>query len=115
MKQHFSKCLLPLGLCGLMSMDGLVPAAFAQNPPKLPSHIEIVIVEGEGATNKTHQRVTPDPVVRVEDDDHRPLSDAAVVFALPVSGTTGEFSNGSKTLTVVTDHNGRAAARGLRT
>jgi hypothetical protein len=38
-----------------------------------------------------------------------------VVFALPVSGTSGEFSNGSKSLTLVTDKSGLAAAHGLKT
>jgi hypothetical protein len=115
MKQHFLKSLLPLGLCCLISFDGLLPAAFAQNPQNLPAHIDILVVEGEGVTSKTRQRVARDPVVKIEDDDHRPLADAAVVFALPVSGTTGEFANGSKTLTVVTDMNGQAAAHGLKT
>jgi len=115
MKQHFLKCLLPLGLCSLISFDGLLPAAFGQNPQNLPAHIDILVAEGEGVTNKTRQRVAHDPVVKIEDDDHRPLADAVVVFALPVSGTTGEFANGSKTLTVVTDKEGMAAAHGLKT
>jgi hypothetical protein len=76
--------------------------------------MEIVVVQGEGVTSKAHQHVSSDPVVRIEDEDHRPISGVAVVFALPVSGTSGEFVNGSKNLTVVTDSDGSAAARGLR-
>jgi hypothetical protein len=38
-----------------------------------------------------------------------------VVFALPVSGTSGEFSNGTKSLTLVTDKSGLAVAHGLKT
>jgi hypothetical protein len=53
--------------------------------------------------------------VRIEDDDHRPVSGVAVVFALPVSGSSGEFTNGSKNLTVVTGNDGVATANGLRT
>jgi len=34
---------------------------------------------------------------------------------LPLSGASGEFPNGSKTLTMVTDQNGIAAARAIRT
>ncbi|MGA1994464.1 MAG: hypothetical protein ABSH45_01685 [Bryobacteraceae bacterium] len=52
--------------------------------------------------------------MKIEDDDHRPVGDAVVVFALPISGTSGEFSNGSKTLTVVTDKNGLAMVHGLK-
>ncbi len=113
-KPHLLKKVIPGALCILFSLDGLLPALHAQNPPNLPAGITILVVEGEGSTTKTRQHPTHDPVVKVEDDDHRPVADAAVVFALPVSGTSGEFANGSKTLTVVTDKDGMAAARGLR-
>jgi len=112
MKQSSWKSLLPLGLSLLVGLDGLVPVASAQNSP---NRIDIIVVEGEGASSGTRQRVSRDPVVRIEDDDHRPLTGAAVVFALPVSGTSGEFTNGSKTLTVVTDKSGLATAHGLKT
>lgn len=111
MKHHLWKGLLPLGLCFLISFDCL-PAALAQS---LPARINIVVVEGEGATNTVRQRVSHDPVVMIEDDDHRPITGAVVVFALPVSGTSGEFSNGSKNLTLVTDKSGQATAHGLKT
>ena len=62
------------------------------------------------------QRVARDPVVRVEDDDHRPVSGAAVVFALPVSGAERRIYQWlDKTLTVTTDPDGLAPAHGLRT
>jgi hypothetical protein len=102
------KTLVLLGLCIAMRPT----AASAQN---VPGSISLVIVEGEGATSYVRQRVTHDPVVRLEDDDHRPIAGAPVVFALPVSGTSGEFLNGSRNLTVITDSEGLAAARGLRT
>ena len=111
MRHSSWKSWLPLGLCLSISFDGLLPAALAQN---VPSRIDIIIVEGEGVTTSIRQRVAHDPSVRIEDDDHRPVAGAAVTFALPVSGATGEFANGSKTLTVVTDQNGVATAHGLR-
>jgi hypothetical protein len=88
------------------------PLARTQNTP---ARIELVMMEGENATTGVRQRVTRDPVIRVEDDDHRPVMGAVVVFALPVSGASGEFVNGSKTLSVVTQQDGLAAARGIRT
>ena len=103
--------LLPLGLCCLLSFQLQFPAAFAQT---LPTRIDLVVMEGEGAINNVRQRVTRDPVVRVEDENHRPVVGAAVVFTLPASGPSGEFSNGSKTLTVVTDDEGTATAHGLK-
>jgi hypothetical protein len=111
MKRHSCNLFLLLALCALISFDGLVSTARAQN---IPNRIEIVVVEGEGVTTLVRQRVN-DVVVRVDDDDHRPVAEVAVVFALSASGTTGEFPNGTQTLTVMTDKNGLATARGIRT
>jgi hypothetical protein len=49
----------------------------------------------------------------VEDENHKPVAAAAVVFSLPSSGPSGTFANGSQTLTVTTDATGRAAATGI--
>jgi len=115
MKQSFWNCLLPLGLCVSLTFSGLAPAAFAQNAAgNIAEQINIVVVEGEGATISSHQRPSKDPVVKVEDDDHQPLANVVVVFTLPLSGPSGEFPNSSKTLTVVTDKSGLATAHGLR-
>jgi hypothetical protein len=59
--------------------------AFGQAPPML----NIVIVEGEGAINNVKQRVNRDPIVQVEDENHRPIAGAAVVFFLPDQGASG--------------------------
>jgi len=80
----------------------------------LPTELNIVVMEGEGAVNPVQQRVKPEPLIRVEDENHKPVTGTAVVFTLPTSGATGEFGNGSKTLTVTTDRNGMAAAQGLK-
>jgi hypothetical protein len=76
--------------------------------------LNIVIVEGEGTLNNVKQRVNREPIVQVEDENHKPIAGAAVVFFLPTSGPGGAFANGSQTLTVTTDNLGRAAARGIR-
>ena len=115
MKLYFSKRWNSLGLCFLICFAGLPAKSLAQTPLNLPARIEVIIVEGEGATSKVRERSSADPVVRIEDDDHRPVAEASVVFALPISGTSGEFTNGAKTLMVMTDKDGRAAAHGLRT
>src|ERR1700689_2317059 len=112
MKHYLGNSWLPVGLCLLISLDGVPPAAFAQT---LPTRINIVVVAGEGATSPVRQRVTQDPAVKIEDDDQQPVAGVTVVFALPVSGTSGEFVNGSKTLAVVTDKAGLATAHGLKT
>jgi hypothetical protein len=103
MKHHFFTSLLLMGLC------------FPGAAQMVPARLSLVVVEGEGASTGVHQRVARDPVVLVEDDDHRPVAGAAVVFALPVSGASGEFVNGAKNYTVVTGADGQATAVGLKT
>jgi hypothetical protein len=98
---------LAILLCILIAF----PALQAQS---LPTELNIVVVEGEGATNNVRQRVVRNPLVRVEDENHKPVAGAAVVFTLPTEGATGEFTNGVKTLTVLTDRDGLAAAQGLK-
>jgi hypothetical protein len=104
---RFGLRLLAISLSFLIAF----PVLDAQAPPAL---LNIVVVEGEGAINNARQRVTHDPVVRVEDENHKPIVGAAVVFTLPTEGATGEFGNGGKNLTVMTDDKGQATARGLR-
>ena len=98
----FLSCLLLTNLFEL--------PAFAQDAPKL----NIVIVEGEGALNNVKQRVNREPIVQVEDENHKPVAGAAVVFLLPSQGPSGTFANGTQTLTVTTDSTGRATAAGIR-
>src|SRR6476620_2298283 len=98
---------LALGLSFLITL----PHGQAQT---MPTELNIVVVEGEGATNNVRQRVARDPIVRVEDENHKPIAGAAVVFTLPTEGATGEFANGAKSLTVLTDRDGTAAAQGLK-
>jgi hypothetical protein len=80
----------------------------------VPARIEIAVVEGEGAVHSAGQRVSRGLVVRVVDENQQPVTGAVVVFNLPISGTTGEFTNGSKNLSVMTDRDGLAAAPDLR-
>ena len=98
---------LALGLSFLITL----PNAHAQT---MPTELNIVVLEGEGATNNVRQRVARDPVVRVEDENHKPIVGAAVVFTLPTEGATGEFANGAKSLTIMTDSQGQATAQSLK-
>jgi hypothetical protein len=84
------------------------PAAFAQEA------LNLVVVEGEGAINNVRQRTARDPIVRVEDENHKPIAGAAVVFLLPSQGASGSFAGGSQTLTVMTNNQGLAVGRGLK-
>lgn len=99
----FLSCLLLTNLFGAQPAD----------PPQTAPMLNIVIVEGEGTLNNVKQRVNREPIVQVEDENHKPIAGAAVVFFLPTSGPSGTFANGSQTLTVTTDATGRAAATGI--
>lgn len=98
------------GLACLLSLECIAPSAAQENAPKL----NIVVIEGEGAINNIRQRTARAPIVQVEDENHRPVAGAAVVFMLPQRGASGVFTNGSRTLTVMTDSQGRAAASGIK-
>jgi len=95
----------------LVSLNLFRTPAWAQQPV---TGLSITIVEGEGAINNIRQRVNREPIVQVEDQNRRPVAGAVVVFLLPDQGASGTFPNGSRMLMVVTDNQGRAAARGIR-
>jgi hypothetical protein len=113
MKLHSKYGTNPLSitLSCLIAFQMVVPPAHAQ---ALPTELNLVVVEGEGAVNNVRQRTAREPIVRVEDENHKPIAGAAVVFTLPTEGATGEFSNGAKTLMIVTDSQGQAKAAGLK-
>jgi len=84
-------------------------------PATPPTRINIVILDGEGAINSTRQRVAREPIVQVEDENHKPVAGAAVTFFLPGDGASGVFPNGSRSITMLTDDQGKAVARGIHT
>jgi hypothetical protein len=100
-------CLFVIFLL-LLNFSGL--PAWGQNPTSL----QILIVEGEGAINNVKQRVNREPIVQVEDENHKPVAGAAIIFFLPNGGPGGVFANGSTTLTTTTNAQGQAVARGIR-
>jgi hypothetical protein len=86
-----------------------IPAT-AQVAPML----NLVVLEGEGATNNIRQRTAREPIVQVQDENHKPVAGAIVVFTLPSNGAGGVFANGARTLSIVSDNQGQAVARGFR-
>jgi hypothetical protein len=95
----------------LMLMHGL-PASAQQGPG--PQKLNIVIVEGDGAINNVRQRVAREPIVQVEDENRKPVAGALVTFITPNQGASATFADGSRVMTVTTDNQGRAVARGMR-
>jgi hypothetical protein len=103
--------LLAVGLSGLLILQTLAVPATAQEAGV--GQLNLVIIEGEGATNNIRQRTAREPIVQVEDENHKPVAGAAVVFLLPDQGASGTFANGSHMLTVTSDAQGRAIAHGF--
>jgi hypothetical protein len=102
---------LAAGLSYLLVLQTLPVYMAAQDAPA--GQLSLVIVEGDGAINNIRQRTAREPIVQVEDENHKPVAGAAVVFLLPDQGASGTFASGSHTLTVMTDAQGRAAAHGF--
>jgi hypothetical protein len=96
-------------LAGVMTLP-VAPGAAQDTGLKL----NLVVVEGEGAINNIRQRTAREPIIQVEDENHKPVAGAAVVFTLPSQGAGGTFAGGEHTLTVMTDSQGRAVAHGLK-
>ena len=101
-----SLCIL---LAGCIALP-YTPVVLAQEPAH---KLNLVIVEGDGAINNIRQRTAREPIVQVEDENHKPVAGAAVLFLLPDRGAGGTFASGSHSLSVVTNAQGRAAAHGI--
>ena len=100
--------LIAVTLCVMLIAQSLIPTATAQ----ATAGFKIVVVQGDGAVNNVRQRVAP--IVQVLDESNRPVVGALVLFTLPERGPGGAFTNGSHTMSVVTDAEGRAEGAGLK-
>lgn len=105
---------LAVGLCCLLVYTAC-PAVWGQaQAPNAAPKLVISILDGEGALNDIRQRTAREPIVQVDDENHKPIAGAAVVFLLPGSGPSGVFADGTQVFSTVTDAAGRAAAQGLK-
>lgn len=101
---------IALSLCFLIA-GGEACTLSAQSAPP-PKSLQIVILDGEGALNNIKQRTAHEPIVQVQDENHKPVAGAVVIFLLPNSGAGGTF-NGALSFSTVTDAEGKAVAQGL--
>jgi hypothetical protein len=94
-------------------------ALFPPEPPPEPRvrtgvvGLKLLVLAGQNAINNIKQRTARDPVVQVVDENDRPVAGAAITFALPSRGASGVFANGARSMTILTDAQGTAAATGL--
>jgi hypothetical protein len=99
----------------------VAPSKLTEGPaqaiaPTGPPALKIVILEGEGVSNNIKERIAREPVVQVEDENHKPVAGALVLFSIDSQGghAGASFLNGAKTFSGQTDANGRIVARGYR-
>jgi hypothetical protein len=101
------------GLAWFLSCSIFLPLVPAARTQGTGPGLNLVIVEGEGAINNVRQRTAREAIVQVQDENHKPVAGATVIFLLPSHGASGQFANGSQTLTVTSDSQGNAIARGI--
>jgi hypothetical protein len=109
---RFSTHMMALMLCGASLQLATTPGV-AQSAP-VPSKLFIQVLEGEGALNDMRSRTTREPIVQVQDENHKPIAGAVVIFTTPSSGASATFSNGLTTLQTVTNAEGNAVASGFK-
>jgi hypothetical protein len=88
-------------------------SATGQNARKPPA-FKILLVEGQGAINVVNRRVDRQLTIRVEETYGAPGKAIPVTFTLPASGPGGSFKKGAQSVTITTDDDGYAVARGYR-
>ena len=82
--------------------------------PGQPKSLLITIVEGEGALNDIRSRTAREPIVEVDDENHKPVAGALVLFSLDNTGSSYANFGGASSLSVHTDAAGRAVANGFQ-
>ena len=119
-----ARCALAATLCVLFVVPPAFAAAGATAPEDTlpnapmpaadPKALQITILEGEGALNNIRQRTAREPIVQVEDENHKPVAGALILLSIRpgATGASGDFS-GQPTLSLRTDANGRATLRGF--
>jgi hypothetical protein len=104
--------MMSLTLC-CASLQLATAPGVAQSAP-VPSKLFIQVLEGEGALNDMRSRTTREPIVQVQDENHKPIAGVVIIFTTPSSGASATFSNGLTSLQTVTDAEGKAIAAGFK-
>jgi len=80
--------------------------------PKGP--LQIIVIEGQDGVNILKKKRAVQPVVEVRDGRNTPISGASVTFSSPTDGPSLTFSNGLRSISVLTDATGRATVDELK-
>ena len=114
MRRIRSAQCLPTSLVLLLMVGTYSPLPGQETETKAAPKLNIVVVGGNDAINNIRGRTARETIVQIEDENHRPVAGAAVVFMLPSSGPGGAFANGSSIVTAITNQQGRAIAAGFK-
>jgi len=76
--------------------------------------LHIQILEGDRGVNIIKRKTAVAPVVEVRDRNNLPVAGAMVTFTAPNDGPSIVFLNGSRSITVIAEANGRATTVGLK-
>jgi len=92
------------------------PAQAVASPGPSAPALKIVILEGEDVSNNIKERTAHEPIIQVEDENHKPVAGAVVLFSIYSQGGNAgaSFLGGAKTFSGQTDANGQIVARGYR-
>jgi hypothetical protein len=99
-------------LC-LASLQLGTTSGFAQ-APAAPNRLFIQVLDGEGALNDVRGRTAREPIVQIEDENHKPVAGALVIFSVPNPGAGATFANGLTTFQTTTLADGKAIATGFK-
>ena len=93
---------------------GAIPQAAGTVTTTAPKSLHIVILEGEGALNNIKERTAREPIVQIQDENHKPVAGASVLFLMQGgSGGAGGSFDSLSSFTTVSDADGRAVGHGF--
>jgi hypothetical protein len=100
-----------------LNAQQLLPAAWLpQEPVPAPdlTSLRVVVVAGEDGVNIVKKKTAVQPVVEVRDRNNTPVSGVVLTFTTPNGSPSAVFSNGSRSVTLVSDSTGRATVNGMQ-
>jgi hypothetical protein len=95
---------------------GEVVRPWQPGDPEPKGPLQIVIIDGQNGVNiaRKKKKSAVRPVVEIRDGKNTPISGASVHFSAPTDGPSVTFSNGLRSIEVLTDNTGRASLDDLK-
>jgi hypothetical protein len=82
-------------------------------PAQTPSGLDVIVLEGDGATNSLAGKTLHPVTILVQDSAKKPMEGASVSVVLPASGAGGTFRDTNTIDTKHTDRDGRVTFSGM--